>query len=807
MQAHSFSDLSAVSVLTLVLLSVLLSAGPASGQTARLPNTNPLYQQLRRLLPGGETVQVSEFTLKRDAAVFTFHSGAFAFYGEVNGKITGAVFRGEGSLHLVPLIEQERRSIALLTKEPQLDENFDTAVLRFTDGTAADIHKAGTGKGPSEGAYTTAGQQFDDAMRTRLRWNLDARLLEDVLSPEPGGFFLASIDGKKYASKMVLMIDPHGALGVSPEEVELMTWNDMRNGIWTAFHYGSEYHDGIADSNEANDPYTIDQQDLDTTLAKNGAITAVANTSIRSQEKGLVVVPLRLYPTLRVSSVQNADGLQLDFIQENKDFDPDFAVILPAPLANGQATVLKIAYAGKDAVHDEGNGNYYLESGARERWYPSAREGGLGSYATYHMIFRVPKGLDLIATGKPLHQADEGGQNVTEWASDVPIPVAGFNMGRFKKEEKKLNDGFVLAAYANADIPDSVTRMVGGTMGSMTTTGMLKSAMAQGEVALDLYSQYFGKLQFQSLSLTQQTACNYGQSWPMLVYLPICAFWDTTIRHQLGIDSDRMYWKVVTPHEVAHQWWGQTVSFRSYRDQWMSEGFADFSASTFLQAVNKNNGEFRDFWKEQRQLITEKNAQGFRPIEVGPVTMGYRLANSRSGDYTYRDLVYPKGAYILHMVRMMNWTPHDGDAWLEATLHDFIDTYRAKPATTEDFKAILEKHMTRAMDLDGDHRMDWFFNEYVYGTALPHYSFSADITQNSDGASAHLRLTESNVTDSFKMLVPLYAELADGRVVRLGAAPMMGNATIDRNIRLPPSPSPIKRLMINYYNDVLCTQD
>ncbi len=365
----------------------------------------------------------------------------------------------------------------------------------------------------------------------------------------------------------------------------------------------------------------------------------------------------------------------------------------------------------------------------------------------------------------------------------------------------------MLYAYANTEIPDSVAHLAGGTMGNMNTTAMLKSAMAQGEVALDLYSQYFGKLQFQSLALTQQTACNYGQSWPMLVYLPICAFWDTTIRHQLGIDTDRMYWKVVTPHEVAHQWWGQTVSFRSYRDQWMSEGFADFSASIFLQVVNKNTGEFRDFWKQQRQLIIEKTPQGFRPIDVGPVTMGYRLSNSRSGDYAYRDLVYPKGAYILHMLRMMNWNGRDGDQWLQTTLRDFVETYRSKPATTEDFKAILEKHMNRTMDLDGNQRMDWFFNEYVYGTALPHYSFAADISQNSDGAMAHIKLTQSNVTDSFKMPVAIYAELADGRVVKIASAPMAGNATIDRTVKLPPSPSPLKRLMINYYNDVLCTQD
>lgn len=786
-------------------------------------NSNATYQQLRKLLPGGPNLAVQEFVLKRDAATFTFHSGSFALYGDVNGKVTGAAFRGNGTLHLVPPTEQEKHSLSLLTKQPALDETFSTAVFRFTDATADEIRKAATQQGIAAPDMTQAGQQLASAMRTKLNWNLEARLLEDVLSPAPGGFFLASINGQKYASKMIFMIDPHGARNVAPEEAELMTWNDTRSGIWAAFHYQNEYRNGIADGNEANDAYAIDHQDLNTTIQKNGELSGVAQTALHSSEDGLSVVPLDLFPSLRVSDVRTADGTPLDFIQENKDDDPDFAVILAKPLNRGEKISLRITYAGKDAVVSEGNGNYYLTGGAREDWYPSAKVGGLGSYATYHMVFHLPKGIDMVATGNQVGETEDGNQTTTEWTADVPIPVAGFNMGRFRKEEIKLKSGFVVDAYANIDLPDSVgplLHQVNGdvpsqvsgdnspvALGTMSTLAMLKPAMAQGEVAVDLYSRYFGPLQFTHLAVTQQTPCNYGQSWPMLVYLPICAFWDTTIRHELGLDWDSMYWKVVTPHEVAHQWWGQTVSFRSYRDQWMSEGFADFSASIFLQATNKNDDQFRSFWQEERRLLTEKNAQGFRPVDVGPVTMGYRLENSRSGETVTRDLIYPKGAYILHMLRMMNWNSHDGDKWLMATLQDFVQTYRQQPASTEDFKAILEKHMTHGMDMDGNHRLDWFFNEYVYGTALPHYTFHADLKADETGTLASLNIVQSNVDPSFKMLMPLYAQLKDGRVIRLGEISLIGNTTFQKELKLGPSASPIARLMINYYNDVLCTQD
>jgi aminopeptidase N len=268
-----------------------------------------------------------------------------------------------------------------------------------------------------------------------------------------------------------------------------------------------------------------------------------------------------------------------------------------------------------------------------------------------------------------------------------------------------------------------------------------------------------------------------------------------------------MYWKVVTPHEVAHQWWGQTVGFRSYRDQWMSEGFADASASIFLQATRPKPDEFLEFWKEERRLLTGKNAFGFRPNDVGPVTMGFRLSSPKAGWDIYGDLVYPKGAYILHMIRMMMWSPKDGDARFMATMHDFLTSYWLQAATTEDFKAIVEKHMSAQMDLDGNHRMDWFFNEYVYGMDLPAYHFEDQITQNGDVTSLHFKLSQSGVPANFKMLVPFYLELADGKIMHLGSAAIKGVSTIDQTVQLPKLPSPVKRVMISYNYDVLAIEN
>jgi hypothetical protein len=73
------------------------------------------------------------------------------------------------------------------------------------------------------------------------------------------------------------------------------------------------------------------------------------------------------------------------------------------------------------------------------------------------------------------------------------------------------------------------------------------------------------------------------------VWIPLCYYFDTTVRHLLGMDwGNRGYWKVVTPHEVAHPWWGHAIGFSSGRDPWMSEGFPDMSASLYLRLIHKD---------------------------------------------------------------------------------------------------------------------------------------------------------------------------------------------------------------------------
>ncbi len=790
-----------------VVATLFVGSVPTASAQAG-PNSDPNYVALRNITLGNEAVSVTNFDLKRDAGTFRLKSGTVCFVPPVNGKVTGAVFSGDGSFLLNPPTEAERKNLKYLTKEDEFNEKFERLVLRFTDSSYDEIKKAGTAASGGCDAGVLKDSQY--TTRHRIKHNLEAELLGEVLSSEPRGLFVAFIHGKHYDDKEVYQLDPNQ----NSDQVDFLTYGENKWGDWASFNFTEPHPKG-----SVGQSIRIDHHQLDTTLEKSGALTGKATTTFVSQRNGLRVVPFSLFHTLRVQTV-TADGQPLSFIQEDKNDDADFAVILPKPLAAGETFSITTSYSGKEAVSNEGGGNYFPI--ARDDWYPNKANFTLGEYASYDMTFHIPKGMKIAATGALVSEANDGGQNVSVWKSETPQTVAGFSFGRFKVEEAKLTKPEMsIQSFANEESPNWVqslqqatnstlpgeSPMSGVALGTMSTTSLNKKALAEGQLAEQLYSEYFGPSLFTHLELTQQTACNFGQSWPGLVWIPICYYFDTTVRHQLGMDwGDRGYWKVVTPHEVAHQWWGHTVGFSSSRDQWMSEGFADMSASLYLSMIEKNPKKFLTFWNDERELLLEKNAQGFRAIDVGPLTMGYRANNSRTGGGITRRLIYPKGAYVLHMIRMMMHDNRDGDKQFKETMQDFVNTYRGKAATTEDFKAMVEKHMSPDMDAEGNHKMDWFFNEYVYGTQLPSYKLDYSFDNGADGTIVlNLNVAQSGVDDKFRMVVPVYLELDDGRIVFLGRMRVVGNTSAPAKVPLKGLKAKPRRALINYYDDVLAS--
>jgi len=135
-----------------------------------------------------------------------------------------------------------------------------------------------------------------------------------------------------------------------------------------------------------------------------------------------------------------------------------------------------------------------------------------------------------------------------------------------------------------------------------------------------------------------------------------------------------------------------------------------------------------------------------------------------------------------------------------AMMHDFVESHRDRPASTESFKAIVEKHMSKTMDLARNGRLDWFFDEWVYGTQVPRYHFDYQLLPGDGGqVKLHMTITQSEVDEHFAMLVPVFADFGKG-MVRIGQIGIAGNSIRTTDVLLPIQP---KKVALNAYKEIL----
>jgi hypothetical protein len=137
------------------------------------------------------------------------------------------------------------------------------------------------------------------------------------------------------------------------------------------------------------------------------------------------------------------------------------------------------------------------------------------------------------------------------------------------------------------------------------------------------------------------------------------------------------------------------------------------------------------------------------------------------------------------------------------TMHDYVKTYANRAASTENFMSLVEKHMTRPLNLENNGSMGWFFREWVYGTEIPSYKLQYSLTSAEAGKFLLTgKVRQSEVSDAFKMRVIVYADF-DGKPMRLGSVGLFGSQTgPEFKILLPKKP---KRILLNANHDVLAS--
>jgi len=788
-----------------------------AGASLAFANSDPVYRQLREA-GLGETHLVENFTLTWDVGTFHLQKGTLTALSPVNGVVTGVIFVGEGHFNLKPVLMLDGLELSRRAGAAEVNEEFTEAVFRFCGDAWSKFLPALGDRIETPADASTILKHWREKLRHRPERplsltqyllegetmdNVDADLLSALYNPGHPQFFNAYLRGKKHKDLRYFVRNRVGALPQmdSPEEVALINSDPegLDDGVWYLAHLKPEFLNRTASSGEDRRLFATRRYKIETVIAKNGHLFSSATITFVPLVAGERVLKFGLLPNLRVTRVADEQGKDLYFIQESRKDDGSFYAILPeAPLA-GQERSVTIEYSGDKVLEEAGEGSYYV--GARTSWYPNLN--GFGEHALYDLTFKVPKKYRVISVGQLKEESVDQNLAVSHWVTPNPVAVAGFNYGEYKQMD--LPDeitGYKISGYYLEQLPSNLR--FARALQSMAPRAMTKYVLEQTRAQLQLCNFYFGKIPYEEIHITEQPNFNFGQSWPNLVYLPISAYTDSTQRWMLfGQINSKFtgFVQEVTPHEVAHQWWGHAVGWASYHDQWLSEGFAEFSAGLFLQ--QGVGGDWRkdylEFWERLRQRILEKNNFGIAPNDAGPLWMGLRLISPRT-ESAYQNITYPKGAYVLQMLRSMMYSNEDKDKAFIAMMHEFVETHRDRPATTENFEAIAEKHITKEMDLTRNGRLDWFFKEWVYGTQVPRYHFEYQLTPAEEGkVKLHIAVTQSDVDEHFAMLVPVFADFGKG-MVRLGQVAIAGNATRSGDLLLPSQP---KKVALNAYKDIL----
>src|SRR5579859_2036239 len=824
-ELHGTSDLQLKLVIAEQITSVTITE-----KSLAFANSDPAYRQLRGI-GFGDTYVCENYKFNMDVGSFELKTGTLTFLAPVNGIVTGAVFVGEGHFSLKPILRVDINEMQRRGGSPTAEEDFSRAVFRFTGRvynqlTATLVTKVAT---PPTAEETfrhwkeklrrrhDVAEGFTESILTDATIdNVDADVLSAVYNPKHPQFFNAYMSGSPHKDLRYFVRIRTGAIPQldSPEEVALINCDGggLNDGIWYSQHLASELTSRSANSKEDRRLFATRRYTIETVIGKNTHFFSRAAIAFSPLVEGERVLKFGLLPTLRVTRVTDENGKDLHFIQESRKEDGSFYAILDEAPPVGKDHTITVEYAGDKVLYDAGGGSYYV--GARESWYPNLN--GFGEKALYDLTFKVPKNNVVISVGKLQGESTEEGFAVSHWVTPAPVTVAGFNYGQYKKMDfPDTITHYEISGYYLQELPSSLAQYRNNTaangidpLSGMAPGAMTKYALDQARAQMQLCTFYFGKGPFENVAITEQPNFSFGQSWPNLVYLPISAYIDSTQRWLLfgRIDNNFTgFVQEVTPHEVAHQWFGHSAMWASYHDQWLSEGFADFAAALFLQqAVGpKWQKDYQEYWDRQKRRVLEKNNFGVSPNDAGPLWLGLRLISPKSSN-AYQGLTYSKGAFVLSMLRSMMRgdvdASGDRDQAFIDMMHDFIESHRDTPASTESFKAIAEKHMTKEMDFQKNGRLDWFFNEWVYGTEVPRYEIKYQTEPPSGGiVKIKVQLTQSEVDNNFAMIVPIFADFGSG-MVRLTQIPIVGNSTRTFILDVPKQP---KKVVLNAYKDML----
>ncbi|HKN32329.1 MAG TPA: M1 family aminopeptidase, partial [Terriglobales bacterium] len=233
----------------------------------------------------------------------------------------------------------------------------------------------------------------------------------------------------------------------------------------------------------------------------------------------------------------------------------------------------------------------------------------------------------------------------------------------------------------------------------------------------------------------------------------------------------------VIAHETAHQWWGDLVTWSGYRDQWLVEGLANYSSMMLLES--QDPVQFRAAMQKYREEQLSKNKQGDPLMDAGPVTLGTRLSSSHF-PAGYEAISYGRGTWLFHMLRCMMRDAETksargsvgtqsvaADEPFVRALQKMRDRYQGKAISTLEMLRVFEEELPRPLWYEGKKTLDWFYQGWVKGRAIPRLELRG-LKYSDKGGSTSVSGTilQKDGPEDLVTAVPVYASIG-GKTILL----------------------------------------
>ena len=448
----------------------------------------------------------------------------------------------------------------------------------------------------------------------------------------------------------------------------------------------------IATALDANlQPIDVKHYRLQISLSPD--VPAVAGTVTISAETRAQVdaISIDAKENLVIDAVR-FDGSPLGFKRKKNRIDISFSEPLPALRSfeaaidyHGIPLVSNLLGGGMLVARHPAGGFPVMaslsEPYAAPTWWPCIDDPT--DKATAEIEATAPNGYQVASNGLLDGTQNNADQTTTFfWRESFPIAtylisVAATNYSRFEDTYTAM-DGVTQMPLVYYVYPEHL--------------GLAQEKFAVTRRALEIFAPLFGEYPF----LTEK----YG-----MAEFP----WSGAMEHQtmtsMGsnvVGSSTNNGELIIAHELAHQWWGDLVTMKTWDDIWLNEGFATYSEVLFFERYsNIDPGE----------LMSRSYDDG----EVTGILGGTVTAENLGNPFDDRGAIYTKGAWVLHMLRRVL-----GDERFFDALREYRARYAFSNASTSDFQRVCESEFGGSLD--------WFFQQWIYATGRPVYKVSSEIS-------------------------------------------------------------------------------